>query len=411
MTRELVIIGGSYAACEIAGAARQQGYDGKIRILSDEDQFPYHRPPLSKAFLLGTADESGLPLKGEKYYQDNEIDISFNARATAIDTVSREVTIADGHAIKFDRLALSVGARPRTLSLPGSDYKNVLYLRSIADARALKHAAETANNVAVIGGGFIGLEVASALAQRGRNVKVIEAQDHVLNRVVAPAISSFFTAAHRGHGVEILTKAKIVEIKGDANGACAIILEDNSILPADLVLVGIGSVPNVELAAAIGIACNNGIVVDLHGRTSHPDIFAAGDCTFCAGPYAKNGMRLESVQNAIDQARCAGANIAGVEKTYDSVPWFWSDQFNFKLQIAGISSGFDSFVQRSKSSDTQSVFYFKDDRWTALDTINQPRDHMLARRLLSRPAISRQMLAEVDYDLAALAPGERTRHR
>jgi 3-phenylpropionate/trans-cinnamate dioxygenase ferredoxin reductase subunit len=402
MSEEFIIVGGSYAACEIASAARENGYDANIRIFTDEGELPYHRPPLSKAFLLGTADEGGLPVKGEKFYRDRNIDVAFHARVAAIDPRAGSMTLADGRTVKFDQLALAVGARARTLSVPGSDLAGVFYLRSIADARALKRAAEQASDVVVIGGGFIGLEVAAALAQRSKKVTVLEAQEHLLNRVVAPAISKFLADAHRAQGVEIMTKAKVVEIKGDNGRVRQVVLHCESVLPADLVIVGIGSEPNTELAAAAGLACRDGIVVDQHARTSHPRILAAGDCAFYAGPYTNGGMRLESVQNALDQSRCAGASVAGIAKRYDAIPWFWSDQYKLKLQIAGISQSFDSYVERPGGPDEMSVLYFRDEFCIAVDSINRPREHMSARRLLPKGLVTKGKLAEVEFDIAAL---------
>lgn len=409
MARELVIVGGSYAALEIAAAAREHGYSDNIRIVSDEGDLPYHRPPLSKAFLLGTADENGLPLKAEQFYRDAGIEVVLKTRVERID--GDAVELADGKRLPFDQLALAVGARNRILTIPGNDLAGVMSLRSIAEARTLKHAAESATDIVVIGGGFIGLEVASALVQRGKRLTVLEAQAHLLNRVVAPVMASFLMAAHQAHGVEIVTQAQVTAIDGENGRARRVVLADGRIFPADLVVVGIGSVPNMEMAQAAGIGCRNGIVVDAHGRTSNPRVFAAGDCAFYDGPYTKGGMRLESVQNAMDQARSAGATIAGKDKTYDAIPWFWSDQFKLKLQIAGIAAGFDSYVERIGSGDELTVYYFKDDACVAVDSINRPRDHMTARRLLPGGTITRAKLAEVEFDIAKLMGGGRTRER
>lgn len=403
MTDGLVILGGSYAACEIAQAARANGYDGAIRILTEENEYPYHRPPLSKAFLLDGGGEGGLPLKGEKYYADQRIDIVFGKTGTTIDAREGVVKLQDSSQVKFDKLALAVGARARRLQIPGADLAGIVYLRSLADARALKLALGDAERLVVLGGGFIGLEVASAAAQLGKSVTVLEAQPDLLMRVVARPVARFLREQHERNGVAIRTSAKVVELRGENGRVRKVVLEDGAALDADFVVVGIGSVPNSELASAAGLQCLDGIVVDRFGRTSDPRIWAAGDCTFYAGPYTREGMRLESVQNAMDQGRAAGASIAGVKKEYDAIPWFWSDQYKFKLQITGISKGYTSFVERSTSSD-MSVFYFKDEDCVAVDSINRPRDHMASRRVIPL-RVTRSQLENADFDLSVLMPG------
>jgi 3-phenylpropionate/trans-cinnamate dioxygenase ferredoxin reductase subunit len=397
----LVILGGSYAACEIAQAARANGFDGAIRILTDEADYPYHRPPLSKAFLLDGGGEGALPLKGEKFYTDQRIDVIFGK--TAIDMRNGAVAMQDGSAVRFDKLALAVGARARRLQIPGADLEGIVYLRSLADARALKIALALAQQVVVIGGGFIGLEVASAAVQLGKSVTVLEAQPDLLMRVVAQPVARFLHEQHEKNGVSIRTGAKVAEIRGDKGRVRQVVLDDGTAFDADLVVVGIGSVPNSELAATAGLQCRDGIVVDRFGQTSDPRIWAAGDCTFYPGPYTRDGMRLESVQNAMDQGRSAGASIAGKQKAYDAIPWFWSDQYKFKLQITGISKGHTSFVERG-DADTMSVFYFKDEACIAVDSINRPRDHMASRRVLPAGA-TRDQLEDANYDLSALMPG------
>lgn len=405
MRDELVIVGGSYAACEIASAARSNGYDGNVRIITEEPELPYHRPPLSKAFLLEESNENGLPLKSEAFYRDNNIDIEFNVRATRIDRITSTVHLFDGRAINFDKLALATGARARKLAIPGADLNGIIYLRSVADARALKREAANATNVVIIGGGFIGLEVASALVQQDKNVTVLEMQPDLLTRVVAPPISRFLAASHIAHDVTLMTNARVMSLAGHQGLVRRVVLEDRRTIDADLVIVGIGTVPNIELATSAGIACGDGIVVDPHGQTSLPGIFAAGDCAFYDGPFTKGGMRLESVQNAIDQSRAAGAATAGVMKAYNTIPWFWSDQFKLKLQIAGVSKGFDDYAERPGGDNELSVFYFKDEYCIAVDSINRPRDHMTARRLLPQGNLTKETLAEVDFNISALMSG------
>ncbi len=297
MTKRLVIVGGSYAASELAVSARANGYDDEVVILTDEGELPYHRPPLSKAYLLGT-DDTALPLKSEQFYIDHRIEVRLNSRVTSADKRSMSVQIAEDDTLSFTDLALTVGASARTL--PGAEFSNVFYLRSLRDASRLKKAAAGARQVAIIGGGFIGLEVASALVQQGCQVTVLESCGNILTRVVAPVMADFFLSAHRARGVEVRTRIQIARILGDHGVAKAIFLEDGSSVGADIIVIGIGSVPNRELADALNLDVRNGIFVDSASRTSCENVYAAGDCTFFRSPFAPSGIRLESVQNAVD---------------------------------------------------------------------------------------------------------------
>jgi 3-phenylpropionate/trans-cinnamate dioxygenase ferredoxin reductase subunit len=399
MQDELLIIGGSYAASEIAVAARQNGYDESIRILTEENELPYHRPPLSKGFLLG--NENSLPLKSAKFYHDKRIDFVFGTRVSEVDLRGKKIATSSGGAMRFGALAFATGARARRLQNLATEFENFLYLRSSADARLLKSRAESAREIVIIGGGFIGLEVASALCQKGKSVTVVEAQKRILARAIAAPTAEFLARAHARHGVQILTETSVVEIKRRGSFGCELVLNESRGILADLVVVGIGSQPNLELAQDAGIVCRDGIVVDQFGRTSHEGVVAAGDCAFYCGPYTPKGMRLESVQNALDQSRSAGAMLAGVEKPYYAVPWFWSDQYELKLQIAGISTQADSHVVRT-GDDGVSVFHFSDDACIAVETINRAREHMLARRILPQRSVTRQSLVAVDFALEAL---------
>jgi 3-phenylpropionate/trans-cinnamate dioxygenase ferredoxin reductase subunit len=400
MQRNLVIVGGSYAACEMAAAARQNGYEGAIRILTEERGLPYHRPPLSKAFLLG--EKNILPIRGGKFYQDNRIDIVFGARAVEIDLHGKRVITAAGDLVDFDQLALAVGARARRLPIIEPKLENILYLRSFADACLLKDKIRSADEISIIGGGFIGLEVASAISQQGKRVTIVETQRRLLMRSVAERTASFLAHEHMRNGVQFLTELSIVKINTHGHLARELVLSNGRKISSDIIVVGIGSQPNMELAQAAGIVCGDGIIVDELGRTSHEGVVAAGDCTFFSGRYTAGGMRLESVQNAIDQSRSSGAFLARVEKPYDSIPWFWSDQYQMKLQIAGISRHANSQVVREDDHGI-SVFHFADQACVAVETINRPREHMLARKMLSAN-LTKSLLASTDFALGALRP-------
>lgn len=381
----IVVVGGSYAANQIAASARQNGHAGTIRILSEEPVLPYQRPPLSKAFLAGESAEEKLPLRPASFYAEQKIDIELGVRVAAIERAAKCVVTANGRRIAYDRLALAVGARPRTLGLPGA-----MPLRSLADALALKTKLAVASKVAIVGGGFIGLEVAAVCVKLGKKVTVIEAADRLLSRVFPPLMSAFMAAAHRKQGVD-------VRLNADAK----VVLSG---IGADLVVEAIGVQPNMELAQGCGLECANGIVVDRLARTSDPDIVAAGDCTQHPSAYSNTPIRLESVQNAMDQSRTAGAALAGKEAPYDAVPWFWSDQYGLRLQMTGLSAGHDAHcVRGSMEAEKFSVFYFKAGRIVAVDSVNASAEHMLARKLVAaRTSCEPARAADPVFDLKSL---------
>lgn len=401
MRRRLLIVGGSYAACELASSARENGYDEHVVIVSEESELPYHRPPLSKAFLKGEA-ETTLPLKAAAFYDSNRIERELGTKIANVDLATKSAALANGTSITFDTLALAVGASARRLAIPGAELNNVYYLRSAADARALKSASKTATNVVIIGAGFIGLEVASALATPHRRVTVVEAADRILGRVVAPELSEFFSSAHIRHGVTLLTSSAVKSVAGQNGVVRSVLLQDGTCIEADIVVVGIGSMPNSELAQQLGLHCDNGIVVDAQSRTSCPFVFAAGDCALFQSAFNPTSARLESVQNAIDQSRVAGAVIAGVDRRYESLPWFWSDQYDLKLQIAGLPFGASDRIVRAGTQSEASVFHFRDEICVCVESVNRPREHMSARRLLPQRKVTKASLQEVDFDISVL---------
>ena len=405
MADGLVIVGGSYAAAQIAAAARQAGYAEPIRMFSAEDVLPYQRPPLSKAFLTGNGEDKTLPLRADSFYRDQNIDVELNAPVAAIDRAARRIVLESGKTVAYDKLALAVGARPRPLELPGAGLEGVFALRTLADARRIKESLAATSNVVVIGGGFIGLEVASAAAKLGKQVTVLEAQERLLGRACPPVIADWIAKLHAGHGVAIRCSARIASLEGPGR-VRAVKLADGSEIPAEVVIVGIGVLPNVELAQAAGLACDNGIVVDRFARTSDPDIVAAGDCTRFPSPYAEAPVRLESVQNATDQSRSAVAAILGQEMPHENVPWFWSDQYDMKLQMTGLSQGHDVHAVRGSMDEGRfSVFYFKRGALIGTDSINRPADHMLSRRLVAaRAKVSPSQAEDASFDLKSLMP-------
>ncbi|MET0222181.1 MAG: FAD-dependent oxidoreductase [Tardiphaga sp.] len=396
----LLIVGASYAGVQTGISAREKGFQGPIRIVADETHLPYQRPPLSKAFLSGGATHSSLFLRGDDYFQKQGIEMVLGHRAIGLDRVAQRVTLEGGDQLGYDTLMIATGSRARKLSVPGHDRDGIVYLRTLDDALHLKPRLEAAQEVVIIGGGFIGLEVASTAAKAGKKVTLIEAQSRLLERAVSPLISQFLLDIHRSHGVEIRFNQSVVGIGG--HGAVnEVICSDGSRVRADLIVAGIGGIANDDLAVQAGLAINNGIDVDAHGQTSVPNIYAAGDVSNHHNVFAGRRVRLEAVQNATDQGKAAGAAIAGQPEPYEAVPRFWSDQYDAKLQIVGLAAPTDSAVIRGSMDDGKfSVFYYRDNKLTAVDSINRPGDQMIARRLItSSLSPTQQQAADLSFDL------------
>lgn len=399
----LLVVGGSYAAVNVAIGAREAGYDGRIRLLSAEPHLPYQRPPLSKAYLQGGDDEAALAIRAEAFYRQQEVELLLGRPAVRIDRAEGYVRLEDGSVLTYDRLALATGARVRRLPVPGADLHGVLYLRSLDDARLLRDQLAVAERLVVIGGGFVGLEAAASAIKLGKQVTVLESQDRLLARALAAPLADFLAAAHQRRGVALEFGAQVAALEGDLGRVRAVRTEDGRSFPADLVIVGIGSIPNTELAQAAGIACRDGILVDRFAQTDDETVFAAGDCARHPSRFGDR-VRLESVQNAAEQGRIAGANMAGQRLAYEAVPWFWSDQYDLKLQMAGLAGGADRTVRRGEpGEDRFSLFHYRNDRLIAVESVNRPAEHMLARKLLAaelHPAPA--MAADPSADLRAL---------
>ncbi len=410
MNEPLVVVGASYAGLQIALSTRSAGFDGPILLVGDERHLPYQRPPLSKGFLTGKVAESALPIRPQQVLVQSRIEPILGVRATAVDRASRKVALSDGRSLSYGRLALATGCRPRLLPVAGADLEGVLYLRTLDDAIALKARMPQAQSVAIIGGGFIGLEIAASLALLGKEVTVIEALPRVLARALPARVSDFLTDVHRRAQVSVRTGTTVRELEGVAGHVRSVLLSDGTRCPADFVIVGIGVLPNVELAAEAGFACQDGIVIDAFARTSDPAIVAAGDCTRHPNRFAPGGpIRLESVQNALDQAKTAGGALVDTLKAYDAVPWFWSDQYDLKLQMVGLSDGHDQAVVRGSPEEQKfSVFYFRQGALIGIDSINRPGDHMAGRQLI--PAGTRltpEQAADPSFDLVRLVAAAR----
>jgi 3-phenylpropionate/trans-cinnamate dioxygenase ferredoxin reductase component len=400
-----VIIGTGQAGFQTAASLRTEGYQEKITLIGEEPHIPYQRPPLSKGFQLGQQYLESIELRPKQFYQDHQIELIAGKRVTAIDRRQRHVTLASGERFPCEKLVLAVGARNRMLSVKGAELDGVLYLRSFDEAVVVKERLKGAREIVVIGGGFIGLELAAVARLLGKSVTVLEALPRLMSRAVAPIISEFYRALHTSKGVKVVCGASVSEIAGSCGRVQEVLLADGTRYPADLVFVGVGVVPNVELAHNAGIRIANGIAVNEYLQTDDENIFAIGDCAEHPCEFADARIRLESVQNAADQAQCAAATIAGRQNVYRALPWFWTDQFEFKLQMAGISNGHDSVVTRGNAqSGKLSVFYFKQDRLIAIDSINRPLDHMIGRKLIAaRMRLTPAQAADESVDLRKLA--------
>ena len=405
---DVVIIGGGQAAMQTVDSLRREGFEGSITLVSEEPHLPYQRPPLSKKFLSGELEQARLFFRPEDFYTLRGVTLMLGTRVAEIDRIGTVVHTEDGRTVPYDALVLAVGARVRRLPVPGADLSGVHYLRTLDDSRAIAVELAGAGRVCVIGGGFIGLEVAAVCREMGKEVTVVETGDRLMARAVSPMISDYYRDYHTAKGVEILTGTTVTGLRGDTRVA-EVCLADGGSRSAELVVVGIGIEPNTELATAVGIDCDNGILVDDHCRTSDPKVFAIGDCSNHPNPYLGRRVRLESVQNAVDQARVAAANIAGRDTSYREVPWFWSDQYDLKLQMAGVCSGYDDLVIRGSRTESKfSVFYFAGNHLVAIDSINRPADHMAGRKLLAAGAeVSPAEAADESENLKNLIPSER----
>ncbi len=400
----IVVAGAGHAAGQLVASLRQHEFGGRIVLVGDEPWLPYQRPPLSKKFLAGELAAERLFLKPESFYDDPLTQLRLETKITAIDRAAKSLAVDSGADVRYDKLVLATGSRARTLDVDGAGLEGVHYLRSIADVNAISAALDTSRQLAIVGAGYIGLEVAAVARTLGHDVTVVETENRVMSRVVSPEISDFYQIEHANQGVKLRLGTSVAALCGTKRVE-GIETGDGEIIPADLVVVGIGIVPNTELAVAAGLQDDDGIVVDDRCRTSDPDIYAIGDCTRHPNPIYGRNLRLESVHNAVEQAKTAAGNLCGIAARYAEVPWFWSDQYDLKLQIAGLSEGYDDVVIRGNpAARSFACLYLRENRLIAVDAVNSPRDFVQSKALIAdRTIIAADRLANADKSLRDLA--------
>lgn len=396
----VVVIGAGQAGSSLVAKLRNDGFDGQVTLIGKEPVPPYQRPPLSKKYLLGEMELERLFLRPESFYGDNGITMRLSENVSAIDTAAKTVT-AGGETLNYDELVLTTGSAPRRLPAAiGGALDGVFVVRDLKDVDSMAPEFTEGKRVLIVGGGYIGLEAAAVAASRGLNVTLVEMADRILQRVAAPETSDYFRSLHTGHGVNIVEGVGLDHLTGEGRVTGAK-LTDGTELELDFVIVGVGITPASDLAEAAGIELDNGIKTDAQGRTSAPNVWAAGDCA--SFPYKGTRIRLESVPNAIDQAECVAQNIMGAGKDYAAKPWFWSDQYDVKLQIAGLNTGYDNVVTRQGEGGSVSFWYYRGDALLAVDAMNAPRDYMIGKRLIEggkSPAA--EMIADPETDMKAL---------
>ncbi|MEM7765481.1 MAG: FAD-dependent oxidoreductase [Pseudomonadota bacterium] len=409
MTETLAIVGAGHAAGQLVASLVMGGYEGQIVLFGNESVAPYQRPPLSKKYLQGELPAERLLLKPESFYPDNGVELHLNEPVTAIDIESRSLQYGDGQTLRWDKLVFATGSRVTQLPVPGAESPGVHYLRSIADVDAIRAAFAPGKRLLIIGGGYIGLEVAAVGVAAELDVALVEIAPRLLSRVASPQLSEFYLDVHRNAGVDIQLSTGVERIEPHDNGLRVTLNDDRSI-DTDLIVIGIGVSAETTLAASAGLKVDNGILVDEHCQTSAADVFAIGDCTNHPNPLLEKRLRLESVPNALAQGRCAAATILGAPKAYAEIPWFWSDQYDLKLQMVGLTDGYDDTVIRGDMAARKfACFYLRDGVLIGVDAVNSPKEFMLSKPAIAAGArIPTDVLADPDAslkDAATLWPG------
>lgn len=404
MNDTVLIAGAGHAGFQVAVSLRQAKYAGRIALINDEKHLPYQRPPLSKAYLKSGGDPNSLMFRPEKFFQDQAIEL-ISDRMVSIDRDGRKLLLASGTAIDYGHLVLATGARNRMLDVPNASLPDVLYLRTLDESEVLRQRMPNKKHVVVIGAGFIGLEFAATARGKGLEVDVVELAPRVMARAVTPEISNYFHDRHTAAGIRMHYGVRATEIEADGDRVTGVALSNGQRLPCDLVVVGVGVIPNVEIAAAAGLSTAAGIIVNQQLLTSDPNISAIGDCALFESVRFGETLRVESVQNATDQARCVAARLTGDAKAYDGYPWFWSDQGDDKLQIVGLTAGFDQVVIRGSVAERSfSAFCYKAGKLIGIESVNRAADHVFGRKILPLDkSVTPEQAADLSFDLKKAA--------
>ena len=379
----LLIIGAGQSAIQCISTLKKEGYSGSITLVGEEEHLPYQRPPLSKGFLEDSLNKERLYFKKLEFFTENKVQLYLGLSAEKLEIDNQKVYLSDNSVLEFDKLVFATGSRVRLLDFPGSELKSIFYLRDLDDAEAIKKDLETSENLVIIGAGYIGLEAAAIAAKKNKKVTIIEMADRVMNRTVDPQISEYYLNLHKSYGVNFHFNTSLETIN-KVSDSLEVVCSDGTEVKADSVLIGAGVVPNIELAEEAGINCDNGIIVNEFGQTNFKNIYACGDCTNHPNKILNKNLRLESVHNAMEQAKTVASSVMNNPMEYNQVPWFWSDQYDHKLQIVGLSGDHDAVTMRGNVNDAKfMLFYTKDEELIAVDAINNPKEFLISRKLVA----------------------------
>ena len=396
----LLIIGAGQSAIQCISTLKKEGYSGSITLVGEEEHLPYQRPPLSKGFLEDSLNKERLYFKKLEFFTENKVQLYLGLSAEKLEIDNQKVYLSDNSELEFDKLVFATGSRVRYLDFPGSELKSIFYLRDLDDAEAIKKDLETSENLVIIGAGYIGLEAAAIAAKKNKKVTIIEMADRVMNRTVDPQISEYYLNLHESYGVKFHFNTSLETIN-EVSNSLEVVCSDGTEVKADSVLIGAGVVPNIELAEEAGIYCDNGIIVNEFGQTNFKNIYACGDCTNHPNKILNKNLRLESVHNAMEQAKTVASSVMNNRMEYSQVPWFWSDQYDHKLQIVGLSGDHDLVTMRGNTNDAKfMLFYTKDEELIAVDAINNPKEFLISRKLVANKVkIKPKVISDLNTNL------------
>ena len=396
----LVVIGAGQSAIQCITSLKKEGYEGSITLVGEEEHLPYQRPPLSKGFLDDSINKERLYFKKLDFFTENKIQLKLGISATSVDIENNLVNLSDEEKLHFDKLVFATGSRVRLLDFPGNDLDNIHYLRGLDDAENIKKGLEKSKHLVVIGAGYIGLEVAAIASEKGVKVSIVEMADRVMSRTVDPQISDYYLNLHQNNGVKFKFNTSLEEIKGQGQVE-SVVCSDGTSINADMVIIGAGVIPNTEIAQNSGVSCENGILVDEFGRTNFKNVFACGDCTSHPNKLLNMQLRLESVHNAMEQSKAVAMSVLDKPAEYSQIPWFWSDQYDHKLQIVGISGSHDTVTMRGSTDASKfMLFYTRGEELVAVDAVNNPKDFLICRKLVANKVkIKTDMISDLNLNL------------